>query len=149
MVETARYVLVTLILSLLLTTPAWSEPVKLAVFPSNDPVKLHRVMDIIARYLSETTGDQVSAIVTRDYKELTDRLRENSVDLAWINTLNYVRVKREIPAIRYLATYLERNEDTGTIMPYYQSYIIALRASATSPLRGDPGSGGSVSAASP
>ncbi len=129
MVETARYVLVTLILSLLLTTPAWSEPVKLAVFPSNDPAKLHRVMDIIARYLSETTGDQVSAIVTRDYKELTDRLRENSVDLAWINTLNYVRVKREIPAIRYLATYLERNEDTGTIMPYYQSYIIALRAS--------------------
>ncbi|MCB2216386.1 hypothetical protein [Desulfofustis glycolicus] len=50
MVETTRSVLVTPTLSLLLTTPSWSEPVKLAVFQANDPAKLHRVIDVIARY---------------------------------------------------------------------------------------------------
>ncbi len=111
-----------------------ADPVKLGVFPSNDPAKLQQVMNIFAEYLSETTGDEVSAIITQDYNELTKRLREGSVDIAWINTLNYVKIKNDIPEMRYLATYMEKNEITGAIMPYYQSYIVSLNSSPYSSL---------------
>lgn len=103
-------------------------PVKFGIFPSNDPAKLDRVMAELSAYLGEKTGDEVLAVVTRDYGELVDRLRDNSVGIAWINTLNYVKVSRDLPTIRYVATYMEKNEDTGAVLPYYQSYILAMKA---------------------
>lgn len=106
-----------------------ADPVKLGVFPSNDPVKLQQVMDIFAEYLSRQTGDEVSAVITQDYNELAKRLEEGSIDIAWINTLNYVKIKNDLPGIRYLATYMEKNEISGSIMPYYQSYIVSLNES--------------------
>ena len=86
-------------------------------------------MRVFAAELSARTGEPVTTVVTRDYAELVQRVRDRSVDLAWVNTLNYVRLVSEVPAARYLATYMERNEITGRVTPYYQSYIVAPRAS--------------------
>lgn len=117
------------IVLMLVATSAMARTVKIAVYPSNDPAKLQQVVDSLAQYLSRTTGDTVTGLVTRDYKELAERVLDDSVDLAWINTLNYVRLKEQIPSIKYLATYMELNPDTGTITPYYRSYIITTKAS--------------------
>lgn len=102
--------------------------ITLGIFPSNDPAKLHAVMRVLADYLNERTGDTISPVVTRDYAELQQRVREGSVDIAWINTLTYVRLISDVPTARYLATYMERNEITGRITPYYQSYVVAAQS---------------------
>lgn len=109
------------------SSQASAAEIKIAIFPSNDPAKLNAVMAVLSDYLSERTGDRVSAVVTRDYAEIEQRLRENSVDIAWLNTLNYVRLTENLPSVRYLATYMEKNETTGEITPYYRSYIVARK----------------------
>lgn len=114
-------------------TPAAAE-IKLGIFPSNDPAKLYAVMRVFGDYLSERIGEPVSAVVTRDYAELEQRLRERSIDLAWVNTLNYVRLVSDVPSARYLATYMERNETTGQITPYYRSYIVTAADSGIADL---------------
>ena len=112
---------------LALGSNAFAASVGLGIYPSNEPTKLYRVMETFAAYLSERTGDSVTAVVTRDYAELAKRLKEKSLDLAWINTLNYIRITKEYPDLRYIATYVEKNENTGAIQPYYQSYIVAMK----------------------
>ncbi|MGE4538924.1 MAG: phosphate/phosphite/phosphonate ABC transporter substrate-binding protein [Desulfovibrio sp.] len=108
---------------------ALAMPIKIAVFPSNDPRKLQTVMDVLATYLHEKTGDDVTVVITRDYTELAERLREESVDIAWLSTLNYVKLKAELPAVRYIATFMEKKEATGKRTPCYRSYIAALKKS--------------------
>ena len=102
---------------LALGSNAFAASVGLGIYPSNEPTKLYRVMETFAAYLSERTGDSVTAVVTRDYAELAKRLKEKSLDLAWINTLNYIRITKEYPDLRYIATYVEKNENTGAIQP--------------------------------
>jgi len=111
-----------------------AEPVKLGIFPSNEPAKLYQVMEIFGDYLSKETGDTISVIVSHDYNELGLRLREGSIDIAWLNTLTYVRLKSVIPEMQYLATYMERSERTGEIIPYYRSNIVCLKSSGFSSL---------------
>jgi phosphonate transport system substrate-binding protein len=125
------------LLALLPWTPhASADEIKLAIFPSNDPAKLHAVMRVLGDYLAARTGDAVTTVVTRDYAELQQRVRERSVDIAWVNTLNYVRLISDVPSARYLATYMERNETTGRITPYYQAYIVAPRSGGIADLDG-------------
>jgi phosphonate transport system substrate-binding protein len=127
--------LVVLITVLFLACGAMADTVKIGVFPSNDPAKLQAVMDVLAEYLAENTGDTVEVLVTRDYEELVTRLFDHTVDLAWINTLNYVLVKNALPGVRYMTTYMERNQTTGNILPYYQSYIVTLKDSGIANLK--------------
>ncbi len=108
--------------------------IKIAIFPSNDPAKLAQVMGVLSDYLSARTGDHVSAVVTRDYREIEQRLRERSVDIAWVNTLTYVRLTDDVRSVRYLATYMEKNETTGDITPFYQAYILARKDSGIADL---------------
>lgn len=118
----------------LLTTGAYADTVKLGIYPSNNPAKLQQVMDVFAAYLEAETGDTVEVIVTRDYNELMRRIQDSSTDIAWLNTLNYVRLKNDLPAIKYISTYVERNEITGSILPFYQSYIVTRNDSGITSL---------------
>ncbi|ORC36307.1 hypothetical protein B4O97_06880 [Marispirochaeta aestuarii] len=129
-----RILLLTAACILGLQTLIQAETVKIGVFPSNEPAKLYQVMEYFGDYLSEKTGDDISVIVSHDYTELGLRFREGSIDIAWLNTLTYVRLKSVIPGIRYLATYMERNERTGEIIPYYRSNIVSLKSSGFSSL---------------
>jgi phosphonate transport system substrate-binding protein len=99
---------------------------KLAVYPSNDPAKLIVPMRIMAEFLAQHSGERFTAIVTRDYAELSQRLAEGTVDVAWINPVNYIKVKAEQPQLKYIATYMEREAQSGEIRPFYQSVIITL-----------------------
>lgn len=121
--------LITCVALLALTTISYADNLKLGVYPSNDPAKLIVPMRLMATYLSEAAGEPFTAVVTRDYEELSVRLRDRSVDIAWINPVNYIKLKAENASLKYIATYMEKNEETGQITPYYQSFIIALKTS--------------------
>jgi phosphonate transport system substrate-binding protein len=124
-----------LALALLATcATARAAEIRLGIFPSNDPAKLYAVMRVLGDYLAAHTGDTYTTVVTRDYEELEQRVRERTVDIAWVNTLNYVRLAADVPAARYLATYMERNETTGRITPFYRSYVVAAAASGIADL---------------
>jgi len=107
------------ILFLHISSLAYAEQYKLAVYPSNDPAKLIVPMKILAKYMSQESGDQFTAVVTKDYAELSERVRNKSIQLAWINPINYIKMKSENPSLQYVATYMEKNNDTGQIIPYY------------------------------
>ena len=107
---------------------AFADPLKLGVYPSNDPRKLIVPMTLMADYLTEKTGDRFIAVVTQDYAELSERLKSRSVQIAWINPINYIKMKSENPSLKYIATYLEKNQQ-GQITPYYHSFIITLKTS--------------------
>ncbi len=113
---------------LIFSVTAYAQSLKLAIYPSNDPKKLIIPMRIMAAYLTEQSNDPFTAIVTQDYDELFERFKNNTVDMAWINPVNYIRMKAENPAIKYIATYMEKNEETGKITPFYQSFIITLKS---------------------
>ena len=100
----------------------------LGVYPSNDPQSLLIPMRAMAAYLSEQTGEEFTVVISRDYTELSQRLREGSVDLAWLNPINYLKIKKAMPDLNYVATYMEENS-SGEITAYYYSFIITRRDS--------------------
>ncbi|MCF8090530.1 MAG: phosphate/phosphite/phosphonate ABC transporter substrate-binding protein [Desulfotignum sp.] len=124
-----KKIILILIFVLCFFTLALADSYKLAVYPSNDPKKLIVPMKIMADYLTGKSGDSFTAIVTRDYEELSERLKNKSVHIAWINPINYIKIKAENPSLKYIATYMEKNEETGKIIPYYQSFIVSLKTS--------------------
>lgn len=126
---------VCLVLALLLSAgTAAAVELKFAVYPMNDPQRLLPPMTILAEYLSERTGDAVTPVITRDYNEMVLRLEDRSVDIAWLNPINYLKLKERLPALQYIATYMELNKDAGRIIPFYHSYIITLKNSGIATL---------------
>jgi phosphonate transport system substrate-binding protein len=117
------------LLTLFFSATTYADSLKLAVYPSNDPEKLIVPMKIMAEYLTEKSGDSFTAIVTQDYDELSERLKNKSVHIAWINPINYIKMKLENPSLKYIATYMEKNNETGIIIPFYKSFIISLKDS--------------------
>ena len=119
----------------ILATSSFAEPLKLAVYPSNDPDKLIVPMRLMAEYLSEKSGVAIVPVVTRDYDELLERLTDKTVDIGWINPVNYIRLKASTPSLKYIATYMEMNPRTNEVTPYYQSYIISRKDRGPGSLR--------------
>ncbi|MBE0496609.1 MAG: phosphate/phosphite/phosphonate ABC transporter substrate-binding protein [Campylobacterales bacterium] len=97
-----------------------------AVYPSNSPAKVVQALTPLMEYLHHQTGETFRLVITKDYEEIATRIRENSVDFAWLNTKNYVLLQDQIPSLSYLATYQERSK-SGKITPYYHAFIIALK----------------------
>jgi len=108
---------------------ASAKTIKFGVFPSSNPEKLRGVMEYLGTYLTEQIGSPVEMIVTRDYAELTHRLNEGSLDLAWVGALTYVQVVADVPKARYMVTYVNRAVSTGTVAPYYRSLIVTAKDS--------------------
>lgn len=97
------------------------------VFPSSDPKKISHALLMLSDYLSQATGDDFSVVVTKNYDELLIRMREGSVDLACLNTVSYIKLRKDVPDIKYLATFMEKSDEDGSVSCYYRSYIIALK----------------------
>lgn len=124
-----KHISILLIGLLLLFGSASAVDIKFAIYPMTDPQKLLPPMRILCAYLSEQTGVSVTPMVTRDYSEMLLRLEDRSVDLAWLNPVNYLKLKERLPALRYVATFMEFNQDAGEVIPYYHAYIITRRNS--------------------
>lgn len=120
----------TVVLSVLLfiALPSTAQQVTFATYPFGDAQSIYRAFSPMVRHLSDETGIDMRLTVTRDYAELSDRLVDGTVDFAWIGSANYVRTRTRLPAIRYLATYMERDATLTRLQPYYQSVILTLAA---------------------
>lgn len=105
------------------------------IFPSSDPQKINHALYRLSEYLSQVTGDDFSVVVTKDYDELLIRMREGSVDLACLNTVSYLKLRKDVPGVKYLATFMEKNGEDGSVSGYYRSYIISLKERGFSSLK--------------
>ena len=115
---------------------AGQQHLKIGIYPSNAPEKLAPPMQILAEHLSRNSSISFTSVITKDYPQLSERLGNGTIDIAWINPVNYVKLKSEIPDLQYIATYMEKNEETGEIFPYYHSCILSLKTSGITDLKG-------------
>ncbi len=97
------------------------------VLPSSDPEKLNDALSWLSGYLAQVTGDDFSVVVTKDYEELLIRMKEGSVDLACLNTVGYIKLRKDIPNVKYVGTFLEKDDEDGSMSGYYRSYIVSLK----------------------
>jgi phosphonate transport system substrate-binding protein len=103
------------------------------VYPSNDLGKVSQAFAPLEAYLQATLKRPVRLIVSKDYDELVRRLADGSVDLAWLGPSAYLRAIEAMPALRYLATYMERDAQ-GRPSAYYRSLIVCAASSGFSSL---------------
>ena len=106
---------------------AGAQPLIFGTYPFGDPKSIYFAFLPLAERIASESGREVSLVVTRDYGELSERLKEGSVDVAWINSSNYIKVKAAQPDIIYLATYMELDASGTRIQPYYQAKILCLK----------------------
>lgn len=102
---------------------------KFAIYPMTDPQRLMEPMRILSEYLGGHTGEAITPVITRDYNEMVLRLEDRSVDIAWLNPVNYLKLKERLPSLQYIATYMEMGKETGEPTPYYHAYIITRKDS--------------------
>lgn len=119
---------------LLMAATATAAELTFAIYPMNSPRKLLPPMRILADYLSEQSGDVITPVITQDYNEMVLRLKDRSVDIAWLNPLNYLKLKELMPSLQYIATYMEFNANTGKIIPFYHALIITTQQSGVTSL---------------
>ncbi len=117
-----------LLLVLLLPLSVFSGEIIFGTYPSNSPENIYKAFSDITDYLADDTGQNIRLVVTRDYAELAERLANGTIDIAWIGSVNYVKAKKKIPSLRYIATYCERSDAQNKIIPYYQGYIISKKS---------------------
>lgn len=134
-----RPIPVLLAILLLYLSPAWAETVRFGVFPFDDPADVEAALSPLADYLARSTGDEIEIVVARDYQELADRLREGSLDLAWLSTLNYLRLTDEVAHVGHLVACVAKDSLSGDAADCYRSLLIATRASAITTLEGARG----------
>lgn len=103
------------------------------VYPSNDIGKVSQAFAPLEAYLQAAIKRPVRLIVSKDYDELVRRLSDGSVDLAWLGPNAYLSALKAMPAIRYLATYLERDAK-GRPSAYYRSLIVSATGSGITSL---------------
>jgi phosphonate transport system substrate-binding protein len=96
-----------------------------ATYPFGDSITIYRAFLPTVEHLATELGVPVRLVVTRDYEELSDRLVDGTVDIAWIGSANYVKTRERLPSVRYVATYMERSLAGGQVQPYYQSVILS------------------------
>jgi phosphonate transport system substrate-binding protein len=116
---------------LLLTIPfiVNAQDLRIGIYPYDGTERGKESFSIFAKYLSDQTGHEIKSIVTSNYAEISERVRNNSLDIAWVNSTTYINLKKEIPNIRYVATYSYYDEESDTRTPYYSSVIVSLKKS--------------------
>ncbi len=104
-----------------------ADPLVFGTYPFNEPGIVYEGFLPLVELISRQTGRDMDLIVTRDYDELSERIQNGTVDLAWIGSANYIKTKQAVPDLRYLATYLEIDASGEKIQPYYQSMVLSLK----------------------
>jgi phosphonate transport system substrate-binding protein len=116
-----------LVFLLLFPVIVFSQELVFATYPSNSTEKIEKSFSVLAEHLAEKTGYKIKLTVTKDYQELADRIKDGTADIAWMGSVNYIKTKKSVPDVTYVATYMENGENTDTPIPYYQSFIVAMK----------------------
>lgn len=115
------------LLILFLTTLLNAQHFSFGLYPSNTPEKLLNAFLPFTHYLTQTTGDTYELIITRDYRELAQRLENKTIDFAWLGSKNYIDIKQNVKNLQYITTYMEEEKFTHQITPYYRAFIVTLK----------------------
>ena len=125
----------TILLILFSLNILFAKDIIFATYPSTTPEKLIEAFTPLVKKLSIDLKREVKLVVTKDYNELSDGLKEGSVDMAWMGSNTYVETKKEFPSLVYMATYVERDIAKEIIIPYYNAVILTLKDSPIESLK--------------
>jgi len=89
--------------------------------------KLREGLSPLVKYLSKELGRDVELVVTKNYEELADRVKEGSIDVGFFSSVLYVQLKQRYPQLKYLVT--SQITRGGEKTPYHFSWIIAKKDS--------------------
>lgn len=98
------------------------KPLLLVSIPWQKTDTLQQIYKPMMQYLEAELNKPVQLYVSKDYKELSDRLVSGAADLGILGGNSYVDAKERYPDIQYVATCMQPTE-------YYQSLIIVRRDS--------------------
>lgn len=90
------------LLILFLTTLLNAQHFTFGLYPSNTPEKILNAFLPFTHYLTQTTGDTYELIITRDYRELAQRLENKTIDFAWLGSKNYIDIKQNVKDLQYI-----------------------------------------------
>lgn len=113
-----------------LAISGYAQTFTFGTYPFDDLNAMYQGFLPLARKIAEETDWHLDLVVTRDYAELSERLTNGTVDIAWIGSANYIKTKQALPGIEYVATYQEWDSSGKQIEPYYQSMILTLRTAS-------------------
>lgn len=110
-----------LLLFLLLELGA-KDIINLATVPWRSEGELINMYQPLIKLIEKSTKKKVNFLVTKDYSELSKRIKAKSVDIAIFGANSYIDAKEDNPHLIYLATSMQPND-------HYNSLIIARKDS--------------------
>jgi phosphonate transport system substrate-binding protein len=103
------------------------EALRIGTAPYYYTDKLREGLSPLIQYLSRELGRDVELMITRDYEELSDRVREGDIDIGFFSSVLYVQLKQHYPQLKYLVT--SQVTQGGEKKAYHFSWIIAKKDS--------------------
>jgi phosphonate transport system substrate-binding protein len=104
-----------------------TEQLRIGTGPYSYTDKLREGLFPLVQYLSRELDRDVELIITKDYEELADRVREGDIDIGFFSSVLYVQLKQRYPQLKYLVT--SQITQGGEKTPYHFSWIIAKKDS--------------------
>ncbi|MDH5446962.1 MAG: phosphate/phosphite/phosphonate ABC transporter substrate-binding protein [Gammaproteobacteria bacterium] len=71
------------------------EPIRMGIISLAPPAKIYKQWTEFADYLSEKTGRKVNIVVPRGFKKIKQAVNEKTVDIFYVNSHIFYRLKRE------------------------------------------------------
>ncbi len=95
--------------------------------------KLKKGLTPLVKYLSEELDREVQLIVTKNYKELADKVESGTLDIGFFSSVLYVQLKQRYPQLKYLVT--SQTTQGGKKTAYYFSWLIARKDSGVTKVK--------------
>ncbi|MDM8523167.1 phosphate/phosphite/phosphonate ABC transporter substrate-binding protein [Desulfococcaceae bacterium HSG8] len=97
--------------------------------PWGDPHELQSMYDLLMKDLSQTLGMECRVRITKDYKELSERILKKTVDVGFFTPAAYVQAKENIQGLKYLVT-IQTKTESGPLRDHYSGVIIVSKSSS-------------------
>jgi len=94
----------------------------LGIHPSHSEESMQKPLMLLSEYIYEKTGHSLKFVVPRDFAD-------NTIDMAWISSVNYIKAKNSLDGVRYIATVMNIQDGMKERTPYFHAYILSLKRS--------------------
>lgn len=95
----------------------------LGVPPWDSEHKLQQVYRPLMDFLDSQLGVKTKLVLSEDYADLIERIKDNRVNIGFLPPAAYVRAKAEISSLRVMAGFMDLDPDTGAPRGYYNAMI--------------------------
>lgn len=99
------------------------EKLVIGMIPVRDAAEMKQEFEPIRLYLEGRMGKSVEIVITENYIELINQMKQGAIDIGWYGAFSYIAAEREMELMPLVA---EKRKNTGK---FYQSLIITKKDS--------------------